>query len=103
MVTTTATGTLVSASGMGAMSNYFSSVPAVDPLALNSKILSLELILAVFDHCGDAFRHGEKFVYAVQSYLCVSLLKNCMSNQTVVAHLSLKIFLLLVSDLCSMF
>jgi len=81
-------------SSMGA--SFFSSAPIVDPLALNSKILSLELILAVFEHCGDAFRHGEKFVYAVQSYLCVSLLKNCMSNQTVVAHLSLKIFLLLV-------
>ncbi|ACI64564.1 ArfGEF, partial [Thalassiosira pseudonana CCMP1335] len=64
--------------------------------ALNSKVLSLELILAVFEHCGDAFRNGEKFIYAVQSYLCVSLLKNCMSNQTAVAHLSLKIFLLLV-------
>eukprot|EP00804_Cyclotella_cryptica_P009255 CCRYP_016755-RC/>CCRYP_016755-RC protein AED:0.22 eAED:0.22 QI:0/0.36/0.16/1/0.36/0.16/12/38/1705 len=68
----------------------------IDPLALNSKILSLELILAVFEHCGEAFRNGEKFIYAVQSYLCVSLLKNCMSNQTNVAHLSLKIFLLLV-------
>lgn len=82
----------------GGVTSYFSPAPVVDPLALNSKILSLELILAVFEHCGDAFRHGEKFVYAVQSYLCVSLLKNCMSNQTVVAHLSLKIFLLLVSS-----
>ena len=77
-------------------SNFFSTQTPVDPLALNSKILSLELILAVFEHCGDAFRNGEKFIYAVQSYLCVSLLKNCMSNQTSVAHLSLKIFLLLV-------
>lgn len=101
MVNTTASGGLMAGSaagGMGAsMSNYFSSQPIIDPLALNSKILSLELILAVFEHCGDAFINGEKFVYAVQSYLCVSLLKNCMSNQTVVAHLSLKIFLLLVS------
>ena len=81
----------------GAAANFFSNTqPQVDPLALNSKILSLELILAVFEHCGDAFRNGEKFIYAVQSYLCVSLLKNCMSNQTNVAHLSLKIFLLLV-------
>lgn len=78
--------------------NFFSSTPIVDPLALNSKILSMELILVVLEHCGDAFRTGEKFVYAVRSYLCVSLLKNCMSNQTVVAHLSLKIFLLLVRD-----
>jgi hypothetical protein len=86
-------------SGVGSSmgGSFFSSTPIVDPLALNSKILSLELILAVFEHCGDAFRNGEKFIYAVQSYLCVSLLKNCMSNQTVVAHLSLKIFLLLVS------
>jgi brefeldin A-inhibited guanine nucleotide-exchange protein len=86
-----------SAVGSSMAGSFFSSTPIVDPLALNSKILSLELILAVFEHCGDAFRNGEKFVYAVQSYLCVSLLKNCMSNQTVVAHLSLKIFLLLVS------
>lgn len=78
--------------------SFFSSTPVVDPLALSSKILSLDLILAVFEHCGGAFKNGEKFVYAVQSYLCVSLLKNCMSNQTVVAHLSLKIFLLLVSE-----
>jgi brefeldin A-inhibited guanine nucleotide-exchange protein len=78
--------------------NFFSSTPFVDPLALNSKILSMELILVVLEHCGDAFRTGEKFVYAVRSYLCVSLLKNCMSNQTVVAHLSLKIFLLLVRN-----
>eukprot|EP00804_Cyclotella_cryptica_P009256 CCRYP_016755-RD/>CCRYP_016755-RD protein AED:0.20 eAED:0.20 QI:0/0.5/0.14/1/0.5/0.14/7/0/1836 len=79
-----------------APTNFFSAAPPIDPLALNSKILSLELILAVFEHCGEAFRNGEKFIYAVQSYLCVSLLKNCMSNQTNVAHLSLKIFLLLV-------
>mmetsp|Transcript_9258 Transcript_9258/g.19271 ORF Transcript_9258/g.19271 Transcript_9258/m.19271 type:complete len:2226 (+) Transcript_9258:141-6818(+) len=82
--------------GSGHGVNFFSASTTVDPLALNSKILSLELILAVFEHCGDAFQNGEKFVYAVQSYLCVSLLKNCMSNQTSVAHLSLKIFLLLV-------
>ena len=88
--------TMGSTAMAGMSATFFSSTPTVDPLALNSKILSLELILAVFEHCGDAFRYGEKFVYAVQSYLCVSLLKNCMSNQTVVAHLSLKIFLLLV-------
>ncbi|KAL7533650.1 hypothetical protein ACHAXR_005371, partial [Thalassiosira sp. AJA248-18] len=101
-VPTTPTATTLgfqSVGGSGGMiggSGFFSTTPTVDPLALNSKTLSLELILAVFEHCGDAFRYGEKFVHAVQSYLCVSLLKNCMSNQTVVAHLSLKIFLLLV-------
>lgn len=94
-------GSLVGSSTMGG--SFFSPTPVVDPLALSSKILSLDLILAVFEHCGDAFKNGEKFVYAVQSYLCVSLLKNCMSNQTVVAHLSLKIFLLLVSENAAVF
>ena len=93
MVTTPSSSAMMA----GMTPTFFSSTPTVDPLALNSKILSLELILAVFEHCGEAFQNGEKFVYAVQSYLCVSLLKNCMSNQTAVAHLSLKIFLLLVS------
>jgi brefeldin A-inhibited guanine nucleotide-exchange protein len=101
-VPTNAMGGLGGGAGGGVTSSmggvFFSSAPTVDPLALNSKILSLELILAVFEHCGDAFRNGEKFVYAVKSYLCVSLLKNCMSNMTVVSHLSLKIFLLLVSS-----
>jgi brefeldin A-inhibited guanine nucleotide-exchange protein len=99
MVPPTGIGSSAMMQGMSA--TFFSSTPTVDPLALNSKILSLELILAVFEHCGDAFQNGEKFVYAVQSYLCVSLLKNCMSNHTVVAHLSLKIFLLLVSKVCT--
>ena len=71
-----------------------SHVPT-DPLALRSKILSLELILAVLDYSGPAFLQ-EKFVYLVQHYLCVSLLKNCMSQHTQIAFLSQKIFLLLV-------
>lgn len=67
-----------------------------DPLALHSKILALELILAAFDYCGEAFYNGERFIHLVQHYLCVSLLKNCMSNHTQVAFLSQKIFLVLV-------
>ena len=43
-------------------------------------------------------RDGEKFIYAVQNFLCVSLLKNCVSSNTTVAHKSLKVFLLLVSQ-----
>lgn len=69
-----------------------------DPMATATKILSLELILCVFEHCGPAFRDGEKFIYAVQNFLCVSLLKNCVSSNTTVAHKSLKVFLLLVSQ-----
>lgn len=75
--------------------SFVSSTP-VDPLALHSKILSLELLATVLEYCGNAFRTGDKFIYAVQNYLCVSLLKNCMSNNTQVAYLSQKIFLILV-------
>ena len=77
------------------MMSLVSSTP-VDPLALNSKILSLELLQAVLEYSGPAFCTGEKFIYAVQNYLCVSLLKNCMSSNTQVAYFSLKIFLILV-------
>ena len=76
---------------------FSSSKTPNDPMATATKILSLELILCVFEHCGPAFREGDKFIYAVQNFLCVSLLKNCVSSNTVVAHLSLKVFLLLVS------
>jgi hypothetical protein len=75
----------------------FNNIIPTDPLALNSKILSLELILSALDYCGDAFFEGEKFIYLVQNYLCVALLKNCVSSHTQVAFLSQKIFLVLVS------
>jgi hypothetical protein len=70
---------------------------STDPLDLESKILSLELILAALEYGGDAFHASEKFVHLVQTFLCVSLLKNCMSHHTQVAYLSQKIFLVLVS------
>jgi hypothetical protein len=76
----------------------FNTQVPTDPLALNSKILSLELILSLLDYCGDAFFEGEKFIYLVQNYLCVALLKNCVSSHTQVAFLSQKIFLVLVSN-----
>ncbi len=76
---------------------FSSNASVADPMATNTKILSLRLILSVFENCGPAFRDGEKFIYAVQNFLCVSLVKNSMSNNPHVAHLSLKVFLLLVS------
>ena len=78
------------------LAQQFSTTPQVDPLALNNKILSLELILAIMECAGDAFCNGERFVQLVQSQLCVALLKNCMSNNTQVAFLSQKVFLILV-------
>jgi len=67
-----------------------------DPLAYRSKILSLELILSMLENSGQAFCTGERFIFAIQNYLCVSLLKNCISNYMPVAQLGLKIFILLV-------
>jgi hypothetical protein len=81
-----------------AVPRLFNTQVPTDPLALNSKILSLELILSALDYCGDAFFEGEKFIYLVQNYLCVALLKNCVSSHTQVAFLSQKIFLVLVSN-----
>lgn len=81
--------------GPGNMMSFVSN-QTVDPLALNSKILSLELLQMVLEYSGPAFCTGEKFIYAVQNYLCVSLLKNCMSSNTQVAYFSQKIFLILV-------
>jgi hypothetical protein len=86
-----------SSSAGGNLRVFSASKAPSDPMATSTKILSLELILCVFEHCGPAFRDGEKFIYAVQNFLCVSLLKNCVSSNTTVAHLSLKVFLLLVS------
>ena len=69
---------------------------SVDPLALNNKVLSLELICRIMECAGDNICYGEKFVHLVQSQLCVALLKNCMSNHTQVAFISQKTFLVLV-------
>ena len=69
---------------------------SVDPLALNNKVLSLELICQIMECAGDNICYGEKFVHLVQSQLCVALLKNCMSNHIQVAFISQKTFLVLV-------
>jgi brefeldin A-inhibited guanine nucleotide-exchange protein len=65
------------------------------PVQFESKTLSLELLLSVMEHSGPAFRTVDKFIVAVTNYLCVSVLKNCTSANTVVVGLSLRIFVLL--------
>ena len=77
----------------------FPSAIPTDPTELNSKILSLELILIILEqYVGDTFvfHRNTKFIFLIQHYLCGSLLKNCISNHTHVAFLSQKIFLVLV-------
>lgn len=67
------------------------SQPA-DPVALQSKILSLELLLSILENAGPCFRGSDKFVYLVRNHLCSSLLKNATSSNTAIVGLSLRIF-----------
>ena len=76
---------------------FFNTAATVDPLALNNKVLSLELILTAMECAGDALCHGDRFVHLVQTQLCVALLKNSMSNNSQVSYISQRIFLVLVS------
>jgi brefeldin A-inhibited guanine nucleotide-exchange protein len=69
---------------------------SADPRALNNKVLSLELLLIMMEVAGERFQKGEKFVDLIQSHLCATLLKNCISNQIQVAFTSQRIFLVLV-------
>jgi hypothetical protein len=72
---------------------------AIHP-ALESKLLALELLLYVLQHVefSREFIHGcgPQFHAAIRNYLCVSLLKNCTSDDTRVVNLSLRIFVPLV-------
>ena len=68
------------------------NLPA-DPVALQSKVLSLELLLSILEHTGPTFRSSEKFVYLVRNHLCTSLLKNATSSNTAIVGLSLRIFI----------
>ena len=64
--------------------------------ALESKILALDLLLYVLkntDMKGSFLQEcGPQFHYAIRNYLCVSLLKNCTSEDTRVVNLSLRVF-----------
>lgn len=57
----------------------------------------MELILSIFQGSGKAFQTSEKFIAAIKSYLCVSLLGNCTSHVAEVVGLSLQIFTLLMN------
>lgn len=74
----------------------FNSLIPTDPTELNSKLLALELILYAMEMLNDSCTADPKFIQLLQTYLCGSLLKNCVSNSTRVAFLSQRIFLVLV-------
>ena len=60
--------------------------------ALQSKMVSLELLLSVLDDPGRELILCDRFAYAVRQFLCVALLKNFTSSVTRVVGLSLRLF-----------
>jgi brefeldin A-inhibited guanine nucleotide-exchange protein len=74
---------------------------AIHP-AMESKILALELLHYVLENVkftrDFVLRSGPQFHGAIRNYLCVSLLKNCTSDNSRVVHLSLRMFALLVRN-----
>ena len=70
--------------------------PAEDSIELRSKLLSLQLLFSIIQTSGPHFRSGEKFIWAIRQYLCLSLLKNGVSPIASVLQLSLDIFIALL-------
>jgi len=68
----------------------------VNAVAVQNKILSLELLLHILQSCGPAFQSGDKIRDAVRKYLCISLLGNCTSQIGQVSSLSMRIFVALM-------
>jgi brefeldin A-inhibited guanine nucleotide-exchange protein len=67
-----------------------------DPVALQSKLLSLDLLLGLLDNSGPAFQSQPRCIGAIKQYLCMGLLKNILSTIPAVSSLSLKVFLSLM-------
>jgi Sec7-like guanine-nucleotide exchange factor len=72
------------------------SVSVYVPVSAVIRILSLEMILHILQRCGPGFRSGERFIYAIKQYLCVSLLGNCTSSVNQVTGLALHVFVALL-------
>ena len=74
---------------------------AIHP-AMESKILALELLHYILENVKFTREFvntsGVQFHSAIRNYLCVSLLKNCTSDNTRVVNLSLRMFALLVRN-----
>ena len=67
-----------------------------DAVAMQNKVLSLELILQMLRKSGPTFRNGERFIFVIRHYLCVSLLGNCTSQVGQVTDLSIQVFVALM-------
>ena len=70
--------------------------PSEESIELRSKLLSLQMLNTIVQNSGDKFRSGEKFIWAIRQYLCLSLLKNGVSPNPAILQLSLDIFVTLI-------
>ena len=71
-------------------------LPSEESIELRSKLLSLQLLNSIIQSSGEKFRSGEKFIWAIRQYLCLSLLKNGVSPIAAILQLSLDIFIALL-------
>ncbi|CAL8073044.1 unnamed protein product [Calicophoron daubneyi] len=64
---------------------------------VRSKLLSLQLILSIFQQPGPLFLSSDIFLTAIKQYLCIALIKNGTSPVPEVCELSVTIFLALLT------
>ncbi len=69
-----------------------------DPIALKSKVLSLELLFSVLNKPGPGFRACPVLISLVRDELVIPLLKNSLSDVTEVCQISSSIFISLVGN-----
>lgn len=56
------------------------------------------MLLSIVQNAGQVFRSNDTFITAIKQYLCVALSKNGVSPIPEVFHLSLAIFVALLSN-----
>ncbi|KAL9643293.1 hypothetical protein ABK040_014749 [Willaertia magna] len=66
--------------------------PTPESIELKSRLLSLELIHNVLENSGPVFQTTETFIADIKQFLCLSLIRNCMSPVPAIFSLSLSIF-----------
>jgi len=69
-----------------------------DTRIVRSKRLSLELVLGMIQHCGPVFRSSVPFINEIKQLLCHSLIKNSVSSIPKIFVLSLRIFVMLITN-----
>jgi brefeldin A-inhibited guanine nucleotide-exchange protein len=70
-----------------------------ETMNMQSKMLSLELLLLMLDQSGPVFRGSQRFINCIKQHLCMSLLKNGVSSAPRVFKAALQVFVTLLLTL----